>query len=384
VPGAQRYLRCELVELRGTWMRILVADGAGVALAAQQLRAGGIVGIPTETVYGLAALTRDPTAVIRVFEAKGRPRFDPLIVHVPAGDPERVLEGVAAFPRDWSRRAELRVHTLLGWWPGPLTLVLPRDPSIPDVVAAGLPTVAVRMPAHPVAQQLLEAVGSPLVAPSANRFGRVSPTTAEAVAEELGDVVEYVLDGGPCAVGVESTVVEVTPDGDVRLLRPGAVPAEVLEAAIGGPLLRATGAVIAPGQLPSHYAPGVPLLAVEGPVEQVPDDLLATLPLSGVVLLKVCGPVAPASAALAARGVSLTEARTLSERGRLDEAAYGLFAALRELDRADVTCVLAELPPTEDGLGAAIADRLRRAARPRPALDAREGAGNANPPAEGA
>jgi L-threonylcarbamoyladenylate synthase len=349
-------------------MNILAADEAGIARAAAHLRNGGLVGMPTETVYGLAANARDPQAISRIFQAKGRPRFDPLIVHVPPGDPLRSLVGIASPLFGWSRRALKRLEGLLGWWPGPLTLVLPRDRSIPDLATAGLATVAVRMPAHPVTQRLLTAFGGPLVAPSANRFGRVSPTTAEAVAEELAHVDDIVLDGGPCPIGLESTIVAVEIDGTVLVLRPGAVPVEALVEKVG-PVLHDGGRYTAPGSSPSHYAPRVPVRVLPYPVESVARttgaELLTELRQQDVALLRVFGPVEPAVEALETARITVVEARTLSAEGSAEEAARRLLAVLRDLDRPGISCVLVELPPSEEGLLAAIGDRLRRAAGPR-------------------
>ncbi len=364
-------------------MNILAADDAGVSRAAAHLREGGLVGMPTETVYGLAADARDPAAVARVFEVKGRPRFDPLIVHLPPGDPLRALAGVTSPVLGWSRRGREHLDALLAWWPGPLTLVLPRGEAIPDLAAAGLPTVAVRMPAHPVAQRLLAAFGGPLVAPSANRFGRVSPTTAQAVRDELGHAAGYVLDGGPCPIGIESTIVAVEPDGTVRLLRPGAVPLEALVARVG-PVATDSDRSVAPGSSPSHYAPGVPVRVVHSPVERLELDELTSLPRTGVALLRVLGPVEPAVRALESAGIRVEEARTLSADGSAAEAARHLFAALRALDRPGIACVVAELPPTGEGLLAAIGDRLRRSAGSPGGLDGGGAGGNGTAPAEDA
>lgn len=214
--------------------------GQDVAEAGAELRRGGLVGIPTETVYGLAARARDGDAVAGIFEAKGRPRFDPLIVHVASVED---VEGVAVL----SAGAEALARAV---WPGPLTLVLPRDPSIPDLVTAGLPTVAVRVPDHPLTLQLLDELGEPLAAPSANPFGYVSPTTAQHVLDQLGDRVGYVLDGGPCAVGLESTIVSFL-EARPTVLRLGGLPLEALTELVGPVDLRLHGGSdpTAPGQL---------------------------------------------------------------------------------------------------------------------------------------
>jgi L-threonylcarbamoyladenylate synthase len=307
--------------------------------AAAAIRAGQLVGMPTETVYGLAANALDPAAVLRVFSAKGRPTFDPLIVHVA----DAAQAWTVATP---SRRARLLAEKC---WPGPLTLVLPRTAIVPDVVTSGLDTVGVRCPDHPLALALIRAAGVPLAAPSANPFGRISPTTAAHVREQLGDAVAVVLDGGPCRVGIESTVLLVDPMPII--LRPGGVTRERLEEILGEPVAVADRAVRAaslpqqaPGMLPSHYAPVKPLrLRSSG-------DAWPTDPLIGVL-------------AFAGEGLpsSLAHVEVLSHSGDLVEAAAGLFAALRRLDASPATSLVAELVP-EHGLGLGINDRLRRAA----------------------
>jgi len=306
-----------------------------VAEAAAAIRRGELVGMPTETVYGLAANALDQRAVLRVFEAKGRPRFDPLIVH--CAD-LAMAQDVALFSPRAMRLAAL--------WPGPLTLVLPRMPCVPDAVTAGLDTVAVRIPDHALALQLIRAAGLPLAAPSANRFGCISPTTAAHVAEQLGEAAAGILDGGPCRVGVESTVLR--PDPSPVVLRPGGFTREALAAILGEEVALADRAARdaalpseAPGMLASHYAPRAPLR------------------------LRAPGEAWPASAALLAfTGADLpvgATAEILSPQGDLAEAAATLFAKLRRLDARGPRLIVAELVP-EKGLGEAINDRLRRAA----------------------
>jgi len=317
--------------------------------------------MPTETVYGLAAQLGSARAVARVFAAKDRPLFDPLIAHVATTDPGDAVASLVDWTAvDPAARAAFEVLTE-ALWPGPLTVVLPRSAAVPDLATGGLSTVGIRMPAHPVAQALLDAFGGPLVAPSANRFGRVSPTTAQAVQAELSGRVSLVLDGGPCAIGVESTVVAPTRQG-VRLLRPGGVTAEQLETLVG-PLLAPGGLQRAsPGHDSSHYAPRTPLTVLSGPISAA--DPRALRMLAGadpVAVLRVLGPEAPARKALA--GADLVAVRSLSETGDLAEAARHLFATLRALDDSGAARILVEPCPTEAGLGHAIADRLRRAAR---------------------
>ncbi|MFM7334818.1 MAG: L-threonylcarbamoyladenylate synthase [Tabrizicola sp.] len=309
----------------------LSPDDAGIAQAAELLRRGELVAFPTETVYGLGGDARSDLAVAGIFAAKGRPSFNPLIVHLPDLAAAEAIAVVGPNARGLAA----------AFWPGPLTLVLPlrEDAGISPLVTAGLPTVAVRVPAHPLAQRLLRAFGGAVAAPSANPSGRVSPTRPEHVLEGLSGRIAAVLDGGPCAVGLESTI--ILPDPDPILLRPGGLPVEVLEAALGAPLATETGCdrPTAPGQLASHYAPeaGVRLNATEAKGDEV---------LVGFGGIK--GPL------------------TLSETGNLVEAAARLFQTLRDADRlAGPAGRIAFAPVPETGLGRAINDRLRRAAAPR-------------------
>jgi len=301
--------------------------------AAALLRDGALAAFPTETVYGLGGDATSDRAVAAIFAAKGRPNFNPLIVHVAE---LAAAEKLAEF--------DDRARDLVGrFWPGPLTLVLKRSAACPvsQLASAGLDTVALRAPAHALAQALLRAVGRPLAAPSANRSGHVSPTTVEHVLDELGGCIAAVLDGGPCRVGVESTVIDLSESRPV-LLRPGGVTREQLEAVLG-PLADAgaAGAPRSPGMLERHYAPARPLRLDVTAV--APDEALLAFgtPLSG-----------------AAATVNLSPARDLTE------AAANLFAALRTLDQPRFTAI-AVMPIPETGLGAAINDRLRRAARGR-------------------
>ena len=311
---------------------IFKASPATTARAVALLRAGQPIGLPTETVYGLAADACSDMAVARIFEMKGRPTFNPLIIHV--ADMAQT-DGLVEMP-PLARRMAAR------FWPGPLTFVLPRrkDSPISLLASAGLDTLAVRMPAHEVARDILRAFGGPLAAPSANRSGHVSPTLARHVAEELP--VALVVDGGACTVGVESTIVGFDGDRPV-LLRPGGVSAEDIEAIAGVPLLHpaASETVTAPGQLSSHYAPEVP-------VRLDAHDLR-----EGEALLAFGRPLP---------GARVTE--NLSPAGDLAEAAANLFAMLRGLDLPGVSGIAVMAVP-ETGLGLAINDRLRRAAAPR-------------------
>jgi L-threonylcarbamoyladenylate synthase len=321
---------------------VRLADSArGISAAAGLLRAGELVAFPTETVYGLGADARQDRAVAAIFAAKGRPAFNPLIVHVAD---LAAAETLADFPA--AARALART-----FWPGPLTLVLPRRPEagLSDLVAAGLPTVALRAPSHPLARRLLAALAGPVAAPSANPSGRVSATTAGHVLDGLGGRIAAVLDGGACPVGIESTIIGFE-DGAPVLLRPGGLGVEAIEAALGRPLAaRAASGVSAPGQLASHYAPDTPL------------RLDAARPEPGEVWLGFGAPDAAVDAA-GCPGLNLSPA------GDLAEAAANLFAHLRTIDalaRAAGAARIAVAPVPRDGLGLAINDRLARAAAPR-------------------
>jgi L-threonylcarbamoyladenylate synthase len=295
--------------------------------AAQILREGGLVAFPTETVYGLGADASSREALRRLYAVKGRPSAHPVIVH---------LASVSQL-RDWAVDVSASARALAeAYWPGPLTMVLRRAPHVLDEVTGGRDTVGLRVPNSPLALALLEAFGGGVAAPSANRFGHVSPTTAEAVRAELGDDVDEVLDGGPCDVGVESTIVELIGERPT-LLRPGAVTVAQLEAVLGGPIAAPRGESRAPGMLASHYAP----TAV---VEVVTADALDVR-------------------ASELRGAGKRVVMILPSAD-LDADARALYARLRAADKEGAEVVLAVLPP-EEGIGAAIADRLRKAAGPR-------------------
>lgn len=306
-----------------------------LAEAARLIRAGELVAFPTETVYGLGADATNERAVAKIFEAKGRPHFNPLISHVPdADEAQRFVE--------WNEIAD---KLAAKFWPGPLTFVLPRakGSTIALLATAGLETVAIRAPDHPIALALMRAAGCPIAAPSANRSGAVSPTRAEHVAESLGPRVALILDGGPCTVGVESTVLDLTGETPT-LLRPGGATREAIEAMIGPIALShalptGNAAHKSPGQLDSHYAPSRPVRLAATDVQ--PDEgLLAFGP----------DPLPGASLTL-----------NLSPSGDLTEAAANLFAQIRALDRPEIARI-AVMPIPQTGLGLAINDRLRRAA----------------------
>jgi L-threonylcarbamoyladenylate synthase len=316
--------------------KILVPNAAGLEAAARALRQGGLVAFPTETVYGLGADAANAEAVAAIFAAKGRPQFNPLIVHVKNFD---TAAAIGLFSEKARRLAG-------AFWPGPLTLVVKRREGIAIslLVSAGLDTIALRVPDHPIARALLETSSLAIAAPSANRSGHVSATRAGHVAADLGARVALILDGGPTAHGLESTVLDVT-GNSVLMLRPGAVPLETIEAVLGETVGRAnpvSAAPLSPGQLESHYAPNAPLrLNVTSPR---PDEALLAF-----------GPDVPQGA---------RHVINLSARGDLIEAAANLFAALRSLDAGDAAAI-AVMPVPNDGLGEAINDRLKRAAAPR-------------------
>ena len=349
---------------------ILTPTADNVRRAADALRRAELIGLPTETVYGLAANAFDASAVARIFAAKERPSFDPLIVHVvrPEGPLEREVLGgledigvvsMSGLPQLARERADVLLRK---FWPGPLTLVLPRGKKIPDLVTSGLDTVAIRMPSHPVAQALLKAAEIPLAAPSANRFGRISPTTAAHVVEELGERVGIVLDGGACTVGVESTVVAISPSGALTLLRPGGIAAEAIEATAHVRLAQATAPAAgkpapSPGMSEVHYAPRTPLFIAPGP-DALPRGA-TNLGIIGVFADRAA--VAKAASDAEKRYRLPVVTRALTQTGDLEEAARNLFTMLRELDAGDVSVILAYPPQGQEGLALAISDRLRRA-----------------------
>jgi L-threonylcarbamoyladenylate synthase len=305
--------------------------------AAALIRRGGIVAFPTETVYGLGADAFNPLAVARIFEVKGRPSFDPLIIHV--AHPEDLEKLVKEIPSP-AKQLIARV------WPGPLTVVLNKKEEVPDLVTAGLPTVAVRMPRHPMTLDLIDQAGCPIVGPSANLFGYLSPTAAEHVRSQLGDQIDFILDGGPCEVGVESTIVSFH-ESVPRLLRPGGIPLEEIESIIGkvevSPVEKEK--PLAPGMLPRHYAPKTPVI-----IDQR-DKTLSTHRDKKIGLLAFQEP---------ANSSSFQHIEVLSKKGDMKEAAANLFAAIRRLDALNLDMIIAE-PIPEVGLGRAIMDRLRRA-----------------------
>lgn len=320
-----------------------MASETDIARAVEVLRSGKLLGLPTETVYGLGADASNELAVRSIFAAKGRPASHPLIVHL--ADVGQVAEWAAQLPPQAVALAER-------FWPGPLTLILRRSARALDVVTGGQDTVGLRVPAHPLTREVLRRFGGGVAAPSANRFGRLSPTTAQHVRSELGAAVEFVLDGGPAQVGVESSIVDLSGAGP-RLLRPGGVPREALEAALGGPIALVTEAtdVRAPGLLASHYAPraGLTLASPEGLAEAAAQGVAGGLKV----------------AVLSAQSLALPPgAHRVEVPSDAAELARVLYDTLRRLDAEGYGLVIASLPPAE-GLGLAVRDRLGRAAAPR-------------------
>lgn len=310
--------------------------GTDILRAKEILQRGGLVAIPTETVYGLAANALDVTAVTRIFKAKNRPHFDPLIVHV--SDADDVLTYAESLPP--------QARTLMNaFWPGPLTILLPKKSIIPDLVTSGLDRVGLRSPDQSLTQSLLKELTFPLAAPSANPFGYISPTKASHVNDQLGDRVDYILDGGECSVGVESTIIGFEPTPVVH--RIGGLAVEQITKLIGDVQLRTSSGSNphAPGQLDSHYAPRKPMFT--GDIEK----LLPQYSNQSVGVL---------SFQQAFTGAAIHQQIILSPSGNVDEAAQRLFSAMRELDQSSVEVILAEWVPDE-GLGRAINDRLRRA-----------------------
>ena len=325
-------------------------DATALEQAGALLRAGEVVGIPTETVYGLAANALDPMAVARIFEAKGRPQDNPLIVHI--ADLESVKDIATEFPPEAQALAD-------AFWPGPLTIILPKQDRIPMVTSGGLNTVGIRFPSHPMAQAIIRAAGVPLAAPSANTSGRPSTTTAQHVMEDLNGKIAAVVDGGPCSVGVESTVVSLCGERP-RLLRPGGISLEQLEQVLGtvevDRALREkiddTEKVSAPGMKYRHYAPKAPVTVVFGTPEASANYIYAQLgENSGVLCFDDCAPRFAGAAVVETFGPSDDAA----------EQAREIFDALRRFDTTDCTEIYTQCPPA-DGIGLAVSNRIRKAA----------------------
>jgi L-threonylcarbamoyladenylate synthase len=324
------------------------------AAAVELLLKGEIVALPTETVYGLAADALNPIAVAKIFEAKERPRFDPLIVHLPSRD---WLERIADVPEHNRQLISKLADT---FWPGPFTMVLPKRQIVPEIVTAGLDTVALRISAHPVFSEIIQLFAKPLAAPSANRFGRVSPTTAQHVLDELDGRIPLIIDAGPTEHGIESTIINVR-GNSIDILRRGPVTTEQLsQLAKVNIVASPVRTILAPGQLPSHYAPRTPLRVVENaesfsPPKNQRMGLLAWYPVSGKEDLQIAQRRTGDR-----RSLKFAAVRNLSERHDLREGAANFFRYLRELDALGLDLIVAERVPSQ-GLGAAILDRLERA-----------------------
>ncbi|MFY8215913.1 MAG: L-threonylcarbamoyladenylate synthase [Chthoniobacterales bacterium] len=312
------------------------AFAATCAEAVGILRSGGVVALPTETVYGLAADALDPAACAKIFEAKSRPLSDPLIVHIPN----------FSWIEKLGEPSALAIRLAEAFWPGPLTLVIPRNATVPDIVTGGQDTVALRMSAHPVFQQIIAAFDGPLAAPSANRFGKISPTTAVHVMDELGGRIPMIVDAGPCAHGIESTIVQVT-GAEMRILRSGPISAGQLSA-FGNVVEPGTATPVTPGSMKSHYAPATPIDILP------PDAVMAMSPAdragAGILLPE---PSPELSAGFAA-------VEHLSATGDLTEMATNLYAAMRRLDAMELNRIIT-IPARADGIGVAIRERLCKA-----------------------
>jgi L-threonylcarbamoyladenylate synthase len=336
-------------------------DATAIARAAECLRRGGLVAFPTETVYGLGVHALDPTAVRRLFDAKGRPANDPLIVHIDSV--ERVHDLILHLP-------ETAVALAARFWPGPLTLVLPRSSRVPDEVTAGLKTVAVRVPAHPVARALLKAATIPVAAPSANLFSRPSPTRAAHVLDDLDGRIDLIIDAGPTDVGVESTVLDLS--GDVpTILRPGAISLEMLQAILPhverrSSTERGQSAMPSPGMLERHYSPRAPLTLYEGEAHEAVARLAraanAAIAAGARVGIMAADEDREAMADLAGLGVARVAIAYLGSQRDLATVASRLYAVMRELDASGVDAMFVRDFPGDEGLATAIRDRLRRAA----------------------
>jgi L-threonylcarbamoyladenylate synthase len=323
------------------------------AAAVELLRKGEIVALPTETVYGLAADALNPIAVAEIFETKERPRFDPLIVHLPSRD---WLAKIANVPE---QNGQLISKLTDKFWPGPFTIVLPKRQIVPEIVTAGLDTVALRISAHPVFSEIIQLFGKPLAAPSANRFGRVSPTTAQHVLDELDARIPLIIDAGPTEHGIESTIISVR-ENSIDILRRGPVTAEQLSEFAKIKIVAPKGKVTAPGQLPSHYSPTTPLHLIDdvesySPQENQRVGLLAWHPVPRKGDLQIAQRRTGDR-----RSLKFAAVRILSNHQDFREAAANLFRYLRELDQLGLDLIVAERVPSQ-GLGAAILDRLERA-----------------------
>lgn len=337
------------------------------------IKSGDVVAIPTETVYGLAGNAFNPEAIGKIFSSKERPSFDPLIVHVkPSLKSLDSLDRYGVVNKRAMSRAEIELTDTLmqRFWPGPLTIILPKSDKIPDLVTSGLPSVGVRMPSHPLTQQFLELCDLPIAAPSANKFGRISPTTASHVEQELGETLTFILDGGPCAIGLESTVITIGTDletqrAGVWLVRPGKITSNEIEQSTGVKVKVAETEhqKASPGMLLSHYAPRKPMISLDEPniikafTSKPPGRAL------NVALLVPSGDGSWERAKLKDYGLEPKKTILLSPTGNDQEAAQRLFASMRDLDDSDAELIIAGSVTTSAGLWLAISDRLKRACK---------------------
>jgi L-threonylcarbamoyladenylate synthase len=342
--GLEINFRKEAPPHRGASSFVFPPSKANLHFFSNALKRGNLVAIPTETVYGLAALATDPKACRAIFKIKGRPLIDPLITHINGSAMGNELAV-------WNKAADTLADA---FWPGPLSLILPKKKIVPDIVSAGKSSVALRCPAHPVAQALID-ISGPLAAPSANPFGYISPTLAGHVADSFGSKVRYIIDGGPCQVGLESTILDIRDPRRVVLLRPGAISGESIAEALGQDIERQSlnedtnSPQLAPGNLASHYSPNTPLKLFEGPFNAHLKDSECIIYLS----------VPPPEKRTA-------NAFWFSETGQPDDIAKSLFTLLRNLDKKGCGCIYAEAPgPEAKGILLAVRDRLLRAAAPR-------------------
>ena len=359
-------------------MEFLAVSEESLKRAAAVLASGGLAAFPTETVYGLGADAFNPAALAKVFAVKGRPRFDPLIIHIASMETLEKIAKLSLLSGAAREKLTLLAET---FWPGPLTLILPKQEAVPDIATSGLPSVAVRFPAHPAAQRLIALSGGALAAPSANPFGYLSPTEASHVRDQLGNAVDIILDGGPASVGVESTVLDLCRERPC-ILRPGGLPREAIEALIGtvegSPENGGNAgqenpeAMASPGMLKSHYAPRTPLTVFSyGKTIALPDSVTGEntdsenagsgSDVGGKTIAFLFFDGASRDNWQAGKTHINPQTKTLSERGDLQEAAVNLFKYLHEMDIPGTARIFAQLAP-EQGLGIAINDRLRRAA----------------------
>lgn len=345
--------------------QILLPDEKGLEAATRALKAGDLVAVPTETVYGLAGDATQDLALAKIFDAKRRPSFDPLIIHV--ADFEQCLslvnQSLLSLPAQ-----ELLRKIASTFWPGPLTLVLPKASHVSDLATSGLSTVAVRIPASPITLNLIKKLGSPIAAPSANRFGKISPTSAMDVKKELGQAIHWIVDGGDCKIGVESTILEITFNGELRLLRPGGTSSEDIKRITGLPIQEITlkGETFspqAPGMLESHYAPSKPMKLIS----ELNEIQRSQLP-EKIGILSFEGISAEIQSWVEAIIHRPCIVKVLSPSGNSLEAAKNLFKSLRQLDESDAKLLFAIAPKNTEGLNLAISDRLRRASQPKSSI----------------